>query len=77
MERNLDLLNKTRINYSKLLIEIGMQYLKLVPHADPQEFLDVFLPSYDDNLAILRKEQIRLENKNILKVQEDRFIRLF
>lgn len=77
MERNLDLLNKTRINYSKLLIEIGMQYLKIIPCADPEEFLYTFLPSYKDIFEILKGEQMRLEKKKRLRIQKSRVLSQF
>lgn len=67
MERNLDLLNRTRINYSELLIDIGKQYLKIIPYADPEEFLDTYLPSYEDIFKILKAEQMRLEEKKRMK----------
>lgn len=60
MEENLDFLNKARVSYANLLIEIGMEYLETFSHASPEEFLDDFALPSDQILRVLKKEQRRL-----------------
>lgn len=60
MEENLDFLNRARVTYANLLIEIGMEYLETFPHASPSEFLDDFALPSEHILRVLKKEQRRL-----------------
>lgn len=67
MDRNLNSLCKARETYSKLIIEIGCEYLRKFPHACPEELLDSVMPPRDELLAIFKMEKARLKKKNRLR----------
>lgn len=67
MEKNLEFLNQARVTFSELLIQIGIEQLNECPLASPEEFVDTFMPPYDDILMILKKEHSRVKNKKRLK----------
>lgn len=67
MDQNLDFLADARENYSQLMIEIGSQYLKIFPQANPEEFLETFMPPHNDILMILKREKARIKKKKRLR----------
>lgn len=66
MEKNLKLLDKARINYSSLIVQVGIQYLSAFPDADPEQFVESFVPSNREILAVLMSERAKLKNKKLL-----------
>lgn len=67
MEDNLEFLNKARSTYSQLMVEVGLQYMEEFPQADPEEFVETFLPPREGILESLTKERTRIESKKRLK----------
>lgn len=66
MEENLDSLNKARLRFSQLMIEIGMQYVASFPWAEVEEFVDTYIPPRNEILSILRQEKHKLKRKKSL-----------
>lgn len=56
MEEKLNFLNKIRINYSKLLVEIGIQYLEEHPDNNPTEFIATYFPPHRTVHKILKEK---------------------
>ncbi|CRK93479.1 CLUMA_CG007015, isoform A [Clunio marinus] len=63
MEDNLEFLNKARLTFSKVIIEIGLQYLSIFPHNDLEEFLEIYMPPFNDIHDILKEAQIRIKKR--------------
>ena len=62
MEENLNFLNKIRVNYSQILLQIGIQYLQEHPDNNPTEFVATYFPPHRDVYKILKKHWH--ENRN-------------
>lgn len=56
MEEKLNFLNKIRINYSTLLVEIGIQYLEEHPDNNPTEFIATYFPPHRIVHKILKEK---------------------
>lgn len=56
MEEQLNYLNKIRINYSQLLVQIGIQYLKEHPDNNPTEFVATYFPPHKTVHKILQEQ---------------------
>lgn len=66
MEKNLKLLDKARINYSSLIVQVGVLYFQAFPDADTEQFVESFVPSNREILAVLMRERAKLKNKKLL-----------
>lgn len=69
MDENLDLLNKARASFSRLVIEVGIQYLQAFPQTCLDEFLDTFMPPINDIRLILKNEHARLKRKKKVELK--------
>lgn len=71
MEEKLNSLNKIRVNYSKLLVQVGIQYLQDHPDNNPNEFVATYFPPAKTVHKILKKqwhENIRNHKRSELNI---------